>query len=599
VSTPEPQPFAQLRLGFTDPIQHDYEVIRDVLLLGKRVTQRSEETGLDRTTVADKARRFLEKGMLGLLDERARAAGRPSHPFPNHVAGYILLLKQLYPPIHDREIVRILQRKFDYQTNHHTIRHFLDQHPIPVQLPLPWTTFHQFEDAYQARWTVVRMYYEGWHMTSIAGVLDLSPKHVRAIITAFKRDEFAGLEDHRARPATHPANQLSLPFLKEVLQIQQEYPRAGRFRVRGVLAQRLEGEPPSERTIGRAMALNRQHHGAPGPWITAKEPARDDDALKHLPYRPEYRHHYWFLDFRYLVRLDDQWTYSLCVMEGYSRRILAGMATPYQDEIAVLQLLNAALTEYGCPAGIVSDNGAVFTAEAYQSLLAALKIEVCYIEKGKPWQNLIEAMFKVELRLADAKFEQAQTLDELQRLHADFVETFNSTDHWAHQDRAEGVQTPDAVLGWVRGRMLEPGRLHTVLREIQVERTVNRTGYVSIQRFYIYAERGLSRRRVSIWLYDGRLHVAHRDALLAQYTYHYDRPAKRLRAIEHPQLYQTVYASPQLELFELDDAQWRKVWERDARQRHVAAVRASPGEQLALPVTGVLGVLLTLHGLLA
>ena len=33
-----------------------------------------------------------------------------------------------------------------------------------------------------------------------------------------------------------------------------------------------------------------------------------------------------------------------------------------------------------------------------------------------------------------------------------------------------------------------------------VERTVNRYGYVSIQSFSIYAERGLARQRVAIWI---------------------------------------------------------------------------------------------------
>jgi hypothetical protein len=58
-----------------------------------------------------------------------------------------------------------------------------------------------------------------------------------------------------------------------------------------------------------------------------------------------------------------------------------------------------------------------------------------------------------------------------------------------------------------------------VLRELQFERSIDRHGYVSIQRFYIYAERGLARQRVSIWLYEGRLHIAYREALLARYNY--------------------------------------------------------------------------------
>jgi hypothetical protein len=42
---------------------------------------------------------------------------------------------------------------------------------------------------------------------------------------------------------------------------------------------------------------------------------------------------------------------------------------------------------------------------------------------------------------------------------------------------------------------------------------------VSIQRFYIYAERGLAQQRVSICLYEGRLHIAYREVLLARYNY--------------------------------------------------------------------------------
>jgi hypothetical protein len=76
-----------------------------------------------------------------------------------------------------------------------------------------------------------------------------------------------------------------------------------------------------------------------------------------------------------------------------------------------------------------------------------------------------------------------------------------------------------------------------------------------------------SRRRVSVWLYDGRLHIAHQDFLLARYAYQYDRKARRLRVVAQPQLYRTPYASPQLELWELDDEQWQKVARRPYERR--------------------------------
>jgi putative transposase len=581
--------FSQLQLLFSDPLQREYEVIRPIVLFAETVTARSEQTGIDRSTVGEKARRFIQDGMLGLLDQRSTQSGRKPHTFPDPVARHILYLKQLYPPIHDREIVRIIERKFGYKTNHHTVKHFLERYPIPVQLPLDWTFFHDFEDAYRARWTVVRMYYEGWHAQSIAGCLKLSERHVRRILAAFEQDGFVGLEDQRSRPPDHPANQLTLPLLKEILDIQHDYPRAGRFRVRGLLSQQVQeqgrvDQVPSERTVGRAMAINRQFHNAPGPWVSDKKVDEADNEPKELPYQPLYRHHYWFIDIRYLVQHDGNWVYSICILEGYSRKILAGMASSYQDEIAVLQILAAALAEYGCPAGLVSDNGAVFDAAVYKAILATLGIERCPIEKGKPWENLIEAQFKVQLRLADHKFEQAETLEAIQAEHVKFIETFNTTPHWAHQDREDGLRTPVDVLAWVRGRLVEPDTLRQVLRHVQLERSVDRRGYISVQRFYIYAERGLARQRVSVWLYEGRLHIEYQQTMLARYAYRYDREHKRLKAVSQPQIQRTIFASPQLELWELDDEQWRKIVEREARPRRPKAGGYGSGEQLSFEI---------------
>jgi len=109
--------------------------------------------------------------------------------------------------------VRIIGNKFGYVTNHGKVKRFLDRNPIPVQLELELERFHDFEDAYEARWTVVRMFYEGWNKKSIANLLKLSRQHVTTIIQAFEEDGFAGLEDKRTRPVNHPDNQMTLPTI--------------------------------------------------------------------------------------------------------------------------------------------------------------------------------------------------------------------------------------------------------------------------------------------------------------------------------------------------------------------------------------------------
>jgi hypothetical protein len=68
-------------------------------------------------------------------------------------------------------------------------------------------------------------------------------------------------------------------------------------------------------------------------------------------------------------------------------------------------------------------------------------------------------------------------------------------------------------------------------------------------------------------------HAAHNLAL------RYHRKARRLQAVDTPQLFQTAYASPQSELWELDDEQWHKISRRPYERRTVqpeSELRAHP-----------------------
>jgi hypothetical protein len=101
--------FEQIRLQCIDPLQHDYEVIRPLVLHGETAAERSRQTGLERTPGADKARRFILEGRAGLQDRRTQSKDPQAPVYPEAIAGYIVYLKQLYPPIHLREIERILR----------------------------------------------------------------------------------------------------------------------------------------------------------------------------------------------------------------------------------------------------------------------------------------------------------------------------------------------------------------------------------------------------------------------------------------------------------------------------------------------------------
>ena len=87
--------FEHIWRQFIDPIQHDYEVIRPIVLFAETAAERSRHTGVERTVVGDKARRFVLAGMLGLAERRAETAGRKGHTYPDAIAGYIVYLKRI------------------------------------------------------------------------------------------------------------------------------------------------------------------------------------------------------------------------------------------------------------------------------------------------------------------------------------------------------------------------------------------------------------------------------------------------------------------------------------------------------------------------
>jgi hypothetical protein len=180
---------------------------------------------------------------------------------------------------------------------------------------------------------------------------------------------------------------------------------------------------------------------------------------------------------------------------------------------------------------------------------------------------------------------QAETFGEFEDAHAAFVQLFNTTRHWAHRDRTDDRLTPVAVLDGRLGRVVTPQQLRQVFRHLQFSRVVNRHGNVSIQRFYIYAERGLSKRRVTLWFYQDRLHVEYQQTLLARYHYRLQYGSTKISSISRPKLYKTAFASPQLELLELNDDQWQKIIRRPEYAKRRKALAAA-AKQLAfdLPI---------------
>lgn len=193
------------------------------------------------------------------------------------------------------------------RVDHKTVRRILERHSVSLQRRLPMPKFHDYKEPYEARVEVIKLYYRGWNIKSISGFLGVSHQHIYTLLERFEQEAFGGLvtQPHGAR---HPHRKLYLPLLKKVADLQREYPLIGRFRLWDWLLPE-DKATVSERTVERAMAFNR---------LVQEELSRQtlDKPAKSHPFKAKTWHQYWFIDHRYLEKIDGVQYYSLCILEG-------------------------------------------------------------------------------------------------------------------------------------------------------------------------------------------------------------------------------------------------------------------------------------------
>jgi transposase InsO family protein len=332
---------------------------------------------------------------------------------------------------------------------------------------------HTHPDRYQARLQVIRLYYQGWAKVSIMRVLQVSRPTVNAWIRRFEAEHFAGLVDKRRGPKT--PRKVWLPLMVQVYHLQKAHPDAGEFRIWSLLAR----PDISVRTIERAMALNRLVYDDI-PHVPKKGIRR---APGPHPYKVSHRHQYWFIDGpRMDFAVDGVKWWSLVVLEGYSRTVLAGAIAPTEATWVALMVLYTACARYGAPETLVSDSGGAYTSSDFEAVCARLRIQHKTIEstKGENCQNLMETHFNIQRRLYDYQFSLAYTAAELEQDHQVFIETYNTT---AHPGLLRDQRIPPIlveVLGAAKGRLYAQEELTRHFSQALFPRTTNRYGCVTL-----------------------------------------------------------------------------------------------------------------------
>jgi putative transposase len=439
---------------------------------------------------------------------------------------------------------------------------------VPNQRRYP--PFHEIDDPATRRIAIIRLHAEGWNAKSIAEYLQTSRQTVHATLKRWVEEGFRGLPNKSSAPK-RPFRKVNFQALTAVRRLGHN-PLLGAWRVHAALRQM--GIKLSPRTVGRMLALNRALYNLP-------RPQRQPRTKKSMPFRAGYRHQFWTVDLRYVDhQLGGGNVYTITIMENYSRAILASAISRTQNTTAFLIVLFAAIQQHGSPDGLVSDSGGVFLAKKVLEIYARLGIAKHQIDKGQPWQSYIETTFAIQRRMADYEFAKATTWNELQAAHDRWVADYNYQVHWAHRLRDDGRESPAEVLDWIVGHVWTPQALDYAFNALRYNRRLDKTGYLRFRYWRVYAEPGLERQRVAVWLYKEQLTVEFNDTQLAHYAVEYQPDGRHFRAVTDPQIYDTQYRSPQLPLWQFGDDEWLKVLRlphvRVRRSRLLANVTQEP-----------------------
>jgi transposase InsO family protein/transposase len=564
--------FAQLQLQFVDHTQWRYEVIRPVVLFADRTPQqRAQETQTHPATVRKLTRQFQQQGMLGLLPHNVEVVVRArTTRVPDAIRQELDRLKALYDGFHYRELARILFITCGVPIDHKTVKALWEESPVSCQAHLGLWGYHAQPDRYEARLQVVKLYYQGWAKVSISRFLKVSWPTVNAWIQRFETEHFAGLVD-KSRAPNAPARKVWLPLMVQVYHLQKAHPDAGEFRIWSLLA------PPdvSVRTIGRVMALNR--------LVYDDIPHVPKKGVKPVsgphPYKAHTHHQYWFIDGRRMdFAIDGVKWWSLLMLEGYSRTILAGVIAPTEASWAALMVLYTACVRYGVPETLISDSGGAYTSNDFEAVCTRLQIQHETIEstKGESYQNLMETHFNIQRRLYDYQFSLARTPLELERRHQAFIQTYNTTAHQGLLKDQRLPPIPVEVLGSATGRMYLQEELARHFSHALFPRTTNRHGCVTLHSYHFYVEEGLPQTQVLLWVSGEQLRAAFDHVILAAYHCHYDWRDRHVKAIRQGVFYPTRFASPQGTLIPLTAQDSVVVYRARAARRRTPSLPPTP-----------------------
>jgi transposase InsO family protein len=291
-----------------------------------------------------------------------------------------------------------------------------------------------------AVYLVTAVLVEGRSAREVAAAHGVSKTWVYELLARYRAEGEAGLVARSRRPRRSPTK-ISHRFEDDIVRVRKDLVEAGydagAETIRVHLARQRRGAVPSIATIWRVLKARG--------FVTPQPHKRPKSS--YTRFCADLPNECWQMDVTHVVLATGTEVEILNILDDHSRLCVASVARRVTKSIDVVTAFHEAAAQHGYPACVLSDNGAIFTAEArhgvcvMESELLALGITFKHSRPYHPQTCGKVERFHQTLKKHLAAQRPARSLPALQAQLDRFVEYYNTV----RPHRSLGRKTPAAT----------------------------------------------------------------------------------------------------------------------------------------------------------
>ena len=194
--------------------------------------------------------------------------------------------------------------------------------------------------------------------------------------------------------------------------------------------------------------------------------------------------------------------WSLIILDGSSRTLVAGAVAPSEARWVALTVLYTAGQRDGVPVHVISDSGGACISDAFEGVCPRLASDHQTIVRtaGQSSMPLLETHGNIQRRLDDYPWALPRTPHEFAEAHQRLLALYNTTAHQGLRQAGCTSPIPLHVLGERQGRLVPPEDRARQFAQALWVRTPNRYGWVTLHHAHFDVDDGGPQTPILLWV---------------------------------------------------------------------------------------------------